>query len=90
MSERHHSKERPYFMWDYALDEEDIRNILQQGTPQEKAWIIGRILEYAKWQDIWRYLTVVDIRNNFRSLKFRRPQDHNLWAYALERWGLYE
>ncbi len=37
-----------------------------------------RILEYAKWDDIWRYLTVADIRQNFELLHFRRPQDREL------------
>jgi hypothetical protein len=29
---------------------------------------------------------VDDIRQNFEHLRFRRPQDRELWAYALERW----
>ena len=30
--------------------------------------------------------TLADIRQNFEHLRFRRPQDRELWAYALERW----
>lgn len=90
MSEATQSEKRPYFMWDYSLDNTAIRDILRQGTPQEKAWIIGRILNYARWHDIWDYLTVADIRDNFENLHFRRSQDRELWAYALERWASYE
>jgi len=78
--------QRPYFFWDYEISDEEIRRILRDGTPSEKAWIISRILEYAKWDDIWRYLTLADIRDNFANLRFRRPQDRELWAYALDRW----
>ena len=53
----------------------------------EKAWLITRILEYAKWDDIWRYLTVGDVRENLPRLCFRWPRDRELWEYALERWG---
>ncbi len=77
---------RPYFFWDYNLSDEEVRRILRSGTSSEKAWIITRILEYAKWDDIWRYLTVADIRENFAHLRFRRPQDRDLWAYTLDRW----
>lgn len=78
--------QRPYFFWDYEITDEEIRRILRDGIPSEKAWIISRILEYAKWDDIWRYLTLADIRDNFADLRFRRSQDRELWAYALGRW----
>ena len=78
--------QRPYFFWDYEISDEEIRRILRDGSPSEKAWVISRILEYAKWDDIWRYLTLADIRDNFANLQFRRPQDRELWAYALGRW----
>jgi len=80
------SSKRPYFFWDYDISDDEVRHILRHGNPMEKAWVITRILEYAKWDDIWRYLTVDDIRQNFEHLRFRRPQDRELWAYALERW----
>jgi hypothetical protein len=80
------SGQRPYFFWDYEINDAEIHRILHGGTPSEKAWIISRILEYAKWDDMWRYLTVADIRDNFANLHFRRPQDRELWAYALDRW----
>jgi hypothetical protein len=80
---------RPYFFWDYAITDtdEEIRAILRDGEPFDKAWVISRILEHARWDDIWRYLTVADIRENFANLRFRRPQDRELWAYALDRWA---
>jgi len=78
---------RLYFFWDYDLSEADVQHIVRQGDPAEKAWVITRILEYAKWEDIWRYLTLADIRRNFDRLAFRRDQDRELWAYALDRWA---
>lgn len=78
--------QRPYFFWDYEISDEEIRRILHDGAPSEKAWVISRILEYAKWDDIWRYLTLADIRDNLANLHFRRPQDRELWTYALDRW----
>ncbi len=84
------TSDRPYFFWDYEITEDEIRRILRSGNPVEKAWVITRILEYAKWDDIWRYLTIADIRENFEHLRFRRPQDHELWAYALDRWTRHD
>lgn len=86
MSAATHIRDRPYFFWDYEITDDEIRRILRSGNPVEKAWVITRILEYAKWDDIWRYLSLADIRENFEHLRFRRPQDRELWAYALKRW----
>jgi hypothetical protein len=77
---------RPYFIWDYDLTEDDVRAILRGDNEVEKAWLITRILEYARWEDIWRYLTLDDISKNLERLNFRRPQDRELWAYALKLW----
>jgi hypothetical protein len=87
MSSVPHASQRPYFFWDYDISDDEVRRILGHGSPAEKAWVITRILEYAKWDDIWRYLTVDDIRQNFEHLRFRRPQDRELWFYALDRWA---
>ncbi|MEZ4708282.1 MAG: hypothetical protein R3A44_13810 [Caldilineaceae bacterium] len=80
---------RPYFFWDYEITHKQIEQILQSNSPAEKAWVISRILQYAKWDDIWRYLTLDDIRQVFDQVRFRRPQDRVLWAYALERWNAH-
>lgn len=81
------ARRRAYFLWDYEIGDDEIRRILRRGSAEEKAWVISRILEHAKWEDIWRYLSVDDIRENLDRLEFRRAQDRELWAYALERWA---
>ena len=87
MNAARHSDQQPYFFWDDDISEEQVRHLIRHGSPLEKAWVISRILEYAKWKDIWHYLTLEDIRQNFERLYFRRPQDRELWAYALKRWA---
>lgn len=84
------ASQRPYFFWDCDITGEDIRRILTNGNQTERAWVITRILEYAKWDDIWCYLTIDDIRENFEHLRFRLPRDRELWAYALERWARHD
>ncbi len=87
MSERVDGARRPYFFWDYDITEEEVRDIIRGDNEVERAWVITRILEYARWDDIWRYLTVDDVRRNFEQLRFRWPQVRDLWAYALKVWS---
>jgi len=77
---------RLYFFWDYDLTGDDVRSMVRDGDPVEQAWVVSRILEYAKWDDIWHYVSVADIQRNFELLTFRCAQDRELWAYALDRW----
>ncbi|OGC06906.1 hypothetical protein A2526_01040 [candidate division WOR-1 bacterium RIFOXYD2_FULL_36_8] len=74
-----------YFFWDYDLSEKEVVNILKTGNKTEKNWIIARILEYAKWDDIWKYLSLNQIKEALPSLKIN-PKFKNIWQYAVNRW----
>ena len=45
-------KQRPYFIWDYDLTEEDVRAILRGDNEYEKVQMMVRILERCRWEDI--------------------------------------
>ena len=78
--------QRLYFFWDYDITEDDLRAILRGDDDVEKAWAIARLLEAAKWGDIWRFLSLNDVVANFDRLRFRYARDREMWAYALQRW----
>lgn len=80
------SRKRLYFFWDYDLTEDDLRAILRGDNEFEKAWAITRLLEAARWEDIWRYITLDELRANFDRLRFRFARDREMWAYAIQRW----
>ena len=78
-------RERLYFFWDYDITEADLRAILAGEDDFEKAWAISRLLEAARWEDIWRYIGLRQIRALFPSLKLRR-EVREVWEYALQIW----
>jgi hypothetical protein len=77
---------RPYFIWDYDFSEEKVWEILQGDNEYYKTWLVGRILQYARWDDIWQYLTLDDVRACFDRIAWRFPFIKEMWAYALEVW----
>ena len=79
--------ERLYFFWDYNITDEDIQEILRSDNETEKVWVITRLLQSAQWEDIWKYITLDDIRENFGRIQFRTPDVRNLWAHALAIWS---
>jgi hypothetical protein len=80
------ARQRLYFFWDYDITEDDLRAILQGDDEYEKAWAITRLLEAARWDDIWRFISLDDLRAHFHRLRFRFSRDREMWAYALKRW----
>lgn len=82
-----HIAQRPYFIWDYDLTEDDVRAILRSDNEYEKIWMMVRILESARWEDIWRYLTLKQVRHYWPQIYRRmRPQIRETWNWAMQVW----
>lgn len=77
--------QRPYFLWDYDLSEADVHTILHGGETHEKTWLVSRILESAAYEDVWKYLTLTELRTIFPSLQLK-PQVRAAWEFALQVW----
>lgn len=78
--------DRPYFIWDYDLTDADVRRILRRGNEVEKIWMMSRILESAKLNDVWSYLTLNQVKQVFPNLRLKKPV-REAWAHALDVWG---
>jgi hypothetical protein len=76
----------PYFIWDYALTEADVRCILRGEDDVQKAWLVARLLESAKYDDIWRYISLPELRAIFPKLQLK-PQVRAAWEFALQVWS---
>ena len=78
---------RPYFLWDYNLSEPEVRKILKEGDEFSRRWLAARILESAKYEDVWKYLSLEEILKIFPSLKLKAPV-RNAWEKAFKAWGV--
>ena len=78
----------PYFLWDYQIKDDQMHAILRGKNEIEKQWLIARILTHAKYEDIWKYLTVDEIVVVFQ--KLRLPEKtKQAWIRALTIWGYH-
>lgn len=78
---------RPYFIWDYDLTEAEIHEILRGDDEDQKAWLIARLLESARYEDIWHYISLAELRSIFPKLQLK-PQVRAVWEFALSVWGV--
>lgn len=76
----------PYWLWDYDLTEKDVRRILAGKNETERRWLIGRILTNAHFKDVWDYLSVKEVLNEWSNLRLR-PDVKRGWQRAFEVWG---
>lgn len=76
---------RPYWLWDYDLTEKDVRRILNGKNEVEQIWLMSRILESAKYEDVWKYLSYHQVREWFTRLKLKEPI-RQAWQLALNAW----
>jgi hypothetical protein len=76
----------PYFIWDYDLSDADVRAILRGDDEEQKAWLVARLLESARYQDIWQYISLVELRTIFPMLQLK-PQVRAAWEFAQQVWA---
>jgi uncharacterized protein (DUF433 family) len=77
--------QKPYFLWDYDLTETDLREILRGDDEEQKAWLVTRLLESARYEDIWQYITLAELQAIFPKLQLK-PQVRAVWEFALRVW----
>ena len=64
-----------------------MRAILKGDDEQRKAWLVARLLEAARFQDIWQYISLPELRAIFPKLQLK-PQVRAVWEFALSVWAI--
>lgn len=57
-----------YFFPDREITADELTEILQEGSPEKRAWAISHLLRYAQWEDIWSYVSRDEVREIFDQL----------------------
>ena len=78
-------RNRPYFLWDYDLTEREVRGILSGDNLTDKIWMLSRILESARFEDVWKYTSLSEVKSLFRLLKLKSAV-RQAWEHALSVW----
>ena len=72
-------------MWDYDLTEDQVRAILSGTNNFDRQWLLARILESAKYEDVWKYVNLAQLRQAYPTLKLKKPIKR-AWDLALRTW----
>jgi hypothetical protein len=72
-------------IWEYDEDVNDLRRYIQDKGSAQRMWAIGRVLKYARWEDIRRLLTVEDIEEALPHIDLPEKK-RKMLEKALEVW----
>lgn len=79
---------KPSFLWDYDMSEGEIRETLASSLNKRK-WLVARILEHAKFEEVWDYLSLDQIERDLPHLRIpAKCKEH--WGYAIKIWRDHE
>lgn len=78
--------DRPYFLWDVDITEEELRLCLQQSDPDARSQWQACVMREARYNDIWEYLSLKEILRDWANIRPHLGRSRALWDYLLDGW----
>lgn len=77
---------RPYFLWDVDVTEDELRARLRSPDPDTRAQWQGRILREARFDDVWRYLSLDDVLRDWPQIRIHLGRSRRFWEWLFQGW----
>jgi hypothetical protein len=77
---------RPYFLWDTQMSAGELRRRLREGDEDERLLWVGRIMREARYQDVWKFLTLDDVLAHWDRLRGRLGRMNPFWEFLIRSW----
>jgi hypothetical protein len=63
------AKGRPYFLWDQEMTLDECRCAIRSEPIEVRAWLIGKMMREAKPDDVFEFVTLVEIADTWPALQ---------------------
>lgn len=77
---------RPYFLWDVDVTEDELRERLRSDDADTRAQWQRRILREARFDDLWRYLTLEEVLRDWPHIRLYLGRSRRFWEWLLQGW----
>jgi hypothetical protein len=78
---------RPYFLWDSDMTLSEFQRRLLEENPEGRAYLVGKLMRQAKPDDVFTFVTVVDIVELWPRLERYLGRQRPFWRWLLGYWG---
>lgn len=76
---------RPWFLWDYDLTEAQVRELLTHAPFEQRKWLLGRMLERLRPEELVRYVSLEALREALPHLRLEEKMKRH-WEEAITLW----
>jgi chromosome segregation and condensation protein ScpB len=76
----------PYFLWDLPVTEQQLRERLRTKDRDARAQWQARVMREARYRDVWRYLTLEEILENWQHIRRHLGRMRGFWEFLLDGW----
>ena len=80
------ARDRPYFIWNVDISDAEFRERLRHPDLRIRAQWEGTLLREARVEDVWRYLSLSEILENWEFIRRHLGRRRRLWESTLEAW----
>ena len=77
---------RPYFLWDCEMSLVEFQRLLATGTQAERAYLIGKLMRQAKPDDVFSFVSLVEIGALWPALRGHLGTARPFWSWLLRSW----
>jgi hypothetical protein len=77
----------PYFNWDAPVTNAEVRRAIAEGTEDDKVMWIARIMREARYEDVWRYVSLRrDVLPRWPRIEPHLGRWRDKWRFLVEGW----
>lgn len=77
---------QPYFIWDQDITYRELRARLQSEDLDERALWMARVMREARYQDVFRLLTLGDVLVLLPRIEPRLGRMRAFWTWLIDGW----
>ncbi len=77
---------RPYFLWDCDMTLAQFQQRLQDGDPEVRAYLVGKLMRQAKPDDVFLFVRPRVIRELWPRLRPYLGRTREFWTWLFETW----
>ena len=77
----------PYFNWDAPITNAEVRRALRAGNEDDKVFWIARIMREARYEDVWKYLSLRrDVLPRWSRVEPHLGRSKDKWRFLVTNW----
>lgn len=80
------ARERPWFIWDADISDEELRARLRHPDPRIRAQWQGCVLREGRVDEVWGYVSLDEVLRDWEHIRAHLGRRRAFWEWLLDAW----